>query len=68
MYMTKTWFISGASSGLGREMTEQILTRGDEVAATSRREEALADLKTRSGDQLHVLKLELTDTQRLPAE
>jgi NAD(P)-dependent dehydrogenase (short-subunit alcohol dehydrogenase family) len=63
--MTKTWLISGASSGLGREMTEQLLARGDGVAATSRREEALADLKRRYGDRLHVLKLELTDTQRL---
>ena len=61
--MTKTWFISGASSGLGREMTEQLLARGDVVAGTTRRAEALADLQERHGDRLHVLRLELSDTE-----
>ena len=31
-----TWFISGTSSGFGRELTEQLLRRGDTVAATLR--------------------------------
>jgi NAD(P)-dependent dehydrogenase (short-subunit alcohol dehydrogenase family) len=59
--MTKTWFISGASSGLGREMAQQLLARGDAVAGTTRRAEALADLQKGHGDRLHVLELELTD-------
>ncbi|MFJ4575542.1 hypothetical protein ACIP4W_29845 [Streptomyces sp. NPDC088846] len=32
----KTWFITGASKGLGRQWTEAALERGDRVAATSR--------------------------------
>ncbi|EKM98233.1 MULTISPECIES: SDR family oxidoreductase [unclassified Acidocella] len=63
--MTKTWFISGASSGLGREMAQQLLARGDIVAGTSRRDGALADLKRKYGDNLHVLKLELTDVKSI---
>lgn len=35
--MTKTWLITGASSGLGRLMTERLLARGDRVVATVRR-------------------------------
>jgi short-subunit dehydrogenase len=32
--MTKTWFITGASSGIGRKLTEKLLMRDDRVAAT----------------------------------
>jgi NAD(P)-dependent dehydrogenase (short-subunit alcohol dehydrogenase family) len=39
--MTLTWFISGASSGIGRLLTERLLERGDRVAATVRRPDAL---------------------------
>ena len=35
--MTKIWFITGASSGLGRIMTEKLLDRGDRVIGTARR-------------------------------
>jgi len=40
--MTKTWFITGTSSGFGRIMTEKLLARGDRVAATLRKRQALA--------------------------
>ena len=33
---SKTWFISGASSGFGREWSRAALARGDRVAGTSR--------------------------------
>lgn len=59
--MTKTWFITGASSGLGLAMTEQLLARGDRVVATARRPEALDSLKRQHGN-LTVMTLELTDT------
>ena len=41
----KTWFITGTSSGLGRILTEKLLKKGDRVAATVRKEDALEDLK-----------------------
>lgn len=59
--MTKTWFITGASSGLGLAMTEQLLARSDRVVATARRPEALDGLKRQHGG-LTVMTLELTDT------
>ena len=58
----KTWLISGASSGLGRLMTERLLARGDRVVATVRREGALDDLRREYGDRLVVASFDLTDT------
>ena len=59
---TKTWLITGTSSGLGRSMTEQLLDRGDRVAATLRRAGALDDLQAQHGDRLRVYALDVTDT------
>lgn len=58
----RTWFITGASRGFGRELTEQLLARGDRVAATLRRPEQLADLAAVHGDRLWVRALDVTDT------
>ena len=58
----KTWFITGTSSGFGRILTEKLLERGDRVAATLRKIEALNDLKARHGDRLWVAALDVTDT------
>lgn len=63
----KTWLITGASSGLGRAMTEQLLERGDRVAATARREDALADLQQRYREGLSVTRLDLADTGSIRA-
>ena len=60
--MSPTWLITGTSSGLGRIMTERLLDRGDRVAATVRRPEALADLAARHGERLRVATLDVTDT------
>jgi len=60
--MTTTWFITGTSSGIGRELTEQLLARGDRVAATVRRADALDALKAQYGSQLWTATLDVTDT------
>lgn len=60
--MTKTWFITGTSSGFGRILTEKLLERGDRVAATLRRPEALNELKKTFGDLLWIEALDVTDT------
>jgi NAD(P)-dependent dehydrogenase (short-subunit alcohol dehydrogenase family) len=58
----KTWFVTGASRGLGRELTEQLLARGDRVAATLRHPDQLDDLRAAHGDRLWVRALDVTDT------
>lgn len=65
--MDKTWFITGASSGLGLEMTEQLLARGDRVVGTARRVGALDALGQQHGDRLAVASIELTDVGSIRA-
>jgi len=59
--MARTWFITGTSSGFGRELTEQLLRRGDTVAATLRSPSRLDDLAAEYGDRLWVRRLDVTD-------
>jgi NAD(P)-dependent dehydrogenase (short-subunit alcohol dehydrogenase family) len=60
-----TWFVTGASRGFGRELTEQLLARGHRVAATLRRPGQLDDLAARYREQLWVRALDVTDTAQL---
>jgi NAD(P)-dependent dehydrogenase (short-subunit alcohol dehydrogenase family) len=60
-----TWFVTGASRGFGRELTEQLLARGHLVAATLRRPGQLDDLAARYPDRLWVRALDVTDTAQL---
>lgn len=57
----RTWFITGTSTGFGRIMTEQLLERGERVAATLRNPAALAELKERYPESLWVAQLDVTD-------
>lgn len=57
----KTWFITGASRGFGREFTVAALERGDNVAATARYLATLDDLTDRFGDRLLPLELDVSD-------
>ncbi|EJN07866.1 SDR family oxidoreductase [Herbaspirillum sp. YR522] len=63
--MLKNWLITGTSTGLGRLMVQQLLARGDRVAATLRRPGALDDLQSQYGQQLQVLVLDVTDTEQV---
>jgi NAD(P)-dependent dehydrogenase (short-subunit alcohol dehydrogenase family) len=58
----RTWLITGVNSGFGRDMTEQLLARGDRVAGTVRDVTTMDDLKARYGDQLWLAQLDVTDT------
>lgn len=59
--MPKTWFITGATSGLGLEMAQQLLAAGHKVIATARRPEALAQLRQDHPIQLDVVQLDLAE-------
>jgi NAD(P)-dependent dehydrogenase (short-subunit alcohol dehydrogenase family) len=43
----RTWLITGVNSGFGRLMTEALLERGDRVAGTVRKLDAMDDLKAK---------------------
>jgi NAD(P)-dependent dehydrogenase (short-subunit alcohol dehydrogenase family) len=55
----RIWLITGASSGFGRSLADAALARGDEVVATSRRIEALDEL--RDHERVHVAALDVTN-------
>jgi len=57
----KTWFITGASRGFGREWAAAALERGDRVAATARDTSTLDDLVERYGDRVLPIELDVTD-------
>jgi len=59
--MTKIWFITGSSRGLGRSLTEAVLANGDKVAATARNPEALNDLVEKYPGQIYPVQLDVTD-------
>lgn len=59
--MEKTWFITGTSTGLGREWAEAALERGDRVAATARDTSTLEPLSSKYGDAVLPIALDVTD-------
>ena len=59
----KTWFITGASRGFGREWSVAALERGDRVAATARDTSTLDDLVATYGDLVLPLQLDVTDRE-----
>jgi len=59
--MPKTWFITGASSGFGRQLAELLLARGDTVAATVRKQDALEDVAATYNQRLWTALLDVTD-------
>lgn len=59
--MSKVWFITGSSRGLGRNITEAVLKSGDSVAATARNTDQLQDLVQQYSQQILPLQLDVTD-------
>jgi NAD(P)-dependent dehydrogenase (short-subunit alcohol dehydrogenase family) len=60
--MSKVWFITGTSRGIGRAFAESALERGDKVAASARNTAALEELVAKHGDQAVLpLALDVTD-------
>jgi NAD(P)-dependent dehydrogenase (short-subunit alcohol dehydrogenase family) len=56
---SRVWFITGASSGFGRKITEAALGRGDRVVAAARNAGRVADLD--GGDRVLAVALDVTD-------
>ncbi|GAA3708243.1 SDR family NAD(P)-dependent oxidoreductase [Nonomuraea antimicrobica] len=61
-----TWFITGASRGLGAEIARAALKGGDNVVVAVRNPDRLpGDLQT--SDQVHAVALDVTDSGAIPA-
>ncbi|MEV5749667.1 SDR family NAD(P)-dependent oxidoreductase [Actinoallomurus sp. NPDC052308] len=59
--MSKVWFVTGSSRGLGRNFVEAALSRGDKVAAAARNTGSLDELVAAYGDAVLPLELDVTD-------
>ena len=59
--MPRTWFITGSSRGLGRALAEAVLEAGDQLVATARTPDQLADLVARAPERARAVALDVTD-------
>ena len=65
--MSKTWFITGASRGLGTEIAKAALKAGDNVVATARNSARLAQAIGPAGDRLLTVDLDVTKAAQATA-
>lgn len=61
------WFITGCSTGIGREIARAALQAEHHVAVTARRPETIADFADEFGDRALVLALDVTDKDQITA-
>ncbi|MFF4477404.1 oxidoreductase [Streptomyces melanosporofaciens] len=61
------WFITGASRGLGRELTAAALAQGDRVVAAARDPRAVVEALPGAADSLLAVPLDVTDQEQAAA-
>lgn len=64
---TPVWFITGCSTGFGRELATQVIARGDRVVLTARDKARLSDLVAGHEDTTLALDLDVTDSGEIEA-
>jgi len=65
---SRVWLVTGTSSGLGRNLVEEVLAAGERVAATTRNASALASLASAYlPEQLLVLELNISSNDQIKA-
>lgn len=58
---SRTWLITGCSTGFGRALALAVLEHGDRLIATARKPEQLQDLVDRNPQQVRTFALDVTD-------
>jgi NAD(P)-dependent dehydrogenase (short-subunit alcohol dehydrogenase family) len=58
--MSKVWFITGCSTGFGRELAKLVLELGHKVAVTSRNTDDIKDITAQYPDTSVAIKLDVT--------
>ncbi|HWB32463.1 MAG TPA: oxidoreductase [Acidobacteriaceae bacterium] len=64
---SKVWFITGASTGFGRLLAEEVLKTGGRVIATARKPEQVADLERQYPDAARAFELDVTRPEQIEA-
>lgn len=67
MSKEKVWFITGSSTGFGRELAEELLEQGYKVVATARKPETLADLTEKYPETARAVRLDVTNAEEVRA-
>jgi NAD(P)-dependent dehydrogenase (short-subunit alcohol dehydrogenase family) len=62
---SRTWFITGASTGFGRLLAEEVLKEGGKVVATARKLDKVADLEQKYPGKAKVFALDVTDPAQI---
>ena len=65
--MSKIWFVTGSSRGLGRDIVEAALSAGNSVVATARKPTDLDALVAQYGERILPLPLDVTDEKAAQA-
>jgi NAD(P)-dependent dehydrogenase (short-subunit alcohol dehydrogenase family) len=63
----QVWFITGASSGFGRAIAHEVLTRGGRVVGLARRASSLRELESVAPDRVLALDLDVTVPAQIDA-
>ncbi|HEX9159737.1 MAG TPA: SDR family NAD(P)-dependent oxidoreductase, partial [Rhizomicrobium sp.] len=66
MFEGKTWWITGASSGIGAALAESLSAAGSRVILSGRNEEQLRAAAARCTTPTLLLPFEATDYARIP--
>jgi NAD(P)-dependent dehydrogenase (short-subunit alcohol dehydrogenase family) len=61
--MSRTWLITGASSGFGRLLSERVAASGDDVIAVARHQDRLKELAAKYPEHISPVPLDLTNSQ-----
>lgn len=67
MPASPVWFVTGCSTGFGRELARQLLARGDRVVVTARNPASVADLVAGHEERALVHALDVTDRAQVEA-
>ena len=61
------WFISGCSTGFGRDLAEAVLAKGWRAVVTARDADRVADLVRDAGERALAVSLDVTDQGQIDA-
>jgi NAD(P)-dependent dehydrogenase (short-subunit alcohol dehydrogenase family) len=62
---SRTWFITGASTGFGRILAEEVLKGGGKVVVTARKLDKVADLEEKYPEKAKAFALDVTDPAQI---
>lgn len=64
---SRVWFITGTSTGFGRELAEEVLEHGDRVVATARDTDQVQEFEDNYPERARAVRLDVTDPEEVRA-